>query len=104
MLVLDNVNNIDEALKLKGNKVYINKEEYIFNGYLNEEIIGLEVYDGDEYKGKIVDIYTTGNIELLVINGKRRHMVPYRDEFIEKIDLDNKKIYIDYIKGLDNED
>lgn len=104
MLVLEGINTIEEALNLKGNKVYINKEDYVFDGYLNEEIIGLDVYDFDEYKGKVVDIYTAGNIELLVVSGKRRHMVPYRDEFIEKIDLENKKIYIDYIKGLDNED
>jgi ribosomal 30S subunit maturation factor RimM len=31
-------------------------------------------------------------------------MVPNLDEFIEKVDLNNKKIYIKYIKGLLNED
>lgn len=31
-------------------------------------------------------------------------MVPNIDKFIKEIDLENKKIYIEYIRGLDNED
>ena len=31
-------------------------------------------------------------------------MVPNIDVFINKVDLENKKIFINYIKGLDNED
>ena len=31
-------------------------------------------------------------------------MVPNIPEFIKKIDLENNKIYIEYIRGLDNED
>ena len=104
MITLEDINNIDDALELKGSNVYINRDDYEFNGYLDEELIGLDVYDEDEYKGKVVDIYSISTNDMLVIEGKRRHMVPYREEFIEKIDLKNNKIYVNYIKGLDNED
>ena len=85
-------------------KVYINKEEYTFNGYLNEDLIGLDVYDNNTLKGKVIDIYKTNNSELLVIEGNKKHMVPNIDVFINKVDLENNIIYINYIKGLDNED
>lgn len=104
MVILEDVNNIEDALELKGSKVYINKDEYKFSGYLDEELIGLDVYDEVEYKGKVVDIYPTSSNDMLVVEGKRRHMVPYREEFVEKVDLKNNKIFINYIKGLDNED
>lgn len=104
MITLDGVNNIEDALLIKGNNVYINKDEYKFNGYLDSEIIGLAVYDNDIYKGKVVDIYKTASNELLVIDGIKKHMVPYIDIFVKEIDIKNKKIYINYIKGLDNED
>ena len=104
MVILDGISDIDKALELKGNLVYINKEEYTFNGYLNEDLIGLDVYDNDTLKGKVTDIYKTNNSELLVIEGNKKHMVPNIDVFINKVDLENKKIFINYIKGLDNED
>ena len=104
MVTLSNINTIDDALELKGNNVYINKDSYTFNGYLDEELIGLDVYDKDIYKGKITDIYKTSTNDLLVIEGNKRHMIPNIDNFIEKVDLKNNKIYINYIKGLDNED
>jgi len=104
MVILSDINNIDDALEIKGNNVYINREEYEFDGYLDEEIIGLDVYDEDIHKGKVIDIYKTNHSDMLVIEGKKRHLIPYRDEFIDKIDIKNNKIYINYIKGLDNED
>ena len=104
MVTLSNIDTIDDALELKGTNVYINKENYTFSGYLDEELIGLDVYDKDIYKGKITDIYKTSTNDLLVIEGNKRHMIPNIDNFIEKVDLKNNKIYINYIKGLDNED
>lgn len=103
MVTLSNVNTIDDALELKGSNVYIDKNSYTFSGYLDEELIGLDVYDKDIYKGKITDIYKTSNSELFVIEGIKRHMVPNIENFIDKVDLKNNKIYINYIKGLDNE-
>ena len=104
MVTLEGINNIDDALNLKGNNIYIDKNEYTLNGYLDEDLIGLDVYDNDIYKGRIIDIYKTSTNDLLVIEGNKRHMVPNVDTFIEKVDLENNRIYINYIKGLDNED
>ena len=104
MITLMEISDIDSALKLKGYNVYINKDEYKFNGYLDEDLIGLDVYDNDTYKGKITHIYKTNTNDLLVIDGNKRHMIPNINEFVNKVDLENNKIYINYIKGLDNED
>ena len=104
MIILDGIDNIDRALELKGCNIYINKDDYKFSGYLDEDLIGLDVYDNDIYKGKVIDVYKTNTNDLLVIEGNKRHMVPNTHTFVNKVDLDNKKIYINYIKGLDNED
>ena len=104
MITLQNVNNIEAAEVLKGLDIYIKREDYIFDGFLNEDIIGLNVYDDDKYKGKVIEILETSKNELFVIDGIKKHMVPNIPEFIKKVDLENKKIYIEYIRGLDNED
>ena len=104
MITLDSINTIEEAEELKGLNVYINRLDYKFEGYLNEDLIGLDVYDKEIFKGKIVDIVKTVTNDLLVIEGNKKHMVPNIPEFIKEVDLENKKIYIEYIRGLDNED
>ena len=104
MITLIDVKAIEQAEKFKGLNIYINREDYKFNGYLDEDLIGLEVYDKDNYKGKVIEILKANTNDLLVIDGIKRHMVPNIDEFVKKVDLDNNKIYIEYIRGLDNED
>lgn len=104
MLVIEGVNTIDDALNLKGLNVYINRDDYKFNGYLDEDLIGLSVYDNDIYKGKIIEILKTKNNDILVIDGVKKHMVPNIDVFVKSVDLENNRIEINYIKGLDDED
>lgn len=103
MITLEGINNIDDALSLKGLDVYIDKNDYDL-GILNKELIGLDVYDKSKYKGKIIDILKTNTNDILVIDGVKRHMVPNIPQFIKNIDLENNKIEILYIKGLDHED
>jgi len=104
MVTLKDINSIEEANNLKGLNVYIDKNDYIFDGYLDEDLIGLSVYDKVTLKGKVVEILKTDLYELLVIEGNKRHMVPNIKEFIKNIDIENKRIEIEYIEGLDNED
>lgn len=104
MITLDSINTIEQAEEFKNLNIYINRDDYKFDGYLNEDLIGLEVYDNEIYKGKVVDIVKTVANDLLVIEGNKKHMVPNIPEFIKEVDLENNKIYIEYIRGLDNED
>lgn len=104
MITLVGINSIDDVIPLKGSNVYINKEDYKFSGILNEDLIGIDVYDNNIYKGKVVEILEGIKYDLLVIDGVKRHMVPNIDEFIKNIDIKNKRIDINYIKGLDDED
>ncbi len=57
------------------------------------------------YIGKLTNIINNGAHEILVIdkNGVN-NLVPFVDEFINKIDINNKKIYINEIEELINED
>lgn len=104
MVTLDGIDNIEEAENIKGLDIYINRDDYKFSGVLNEDILGLDVYDNNIYKGKVIDIIKSNIYDILVIDGVKRHMVPNIDKFIKNIDLDNNRIDIEYIRGLDNED
>ena len=101
MITLVGYNNINEVLKYKGKYVYINKEDIILDkdNYLDEELIGLSVIFNNEVKGVITNIERYDKVVLFVIdNGKC--LVPYNNNLIDKIDINNKKIYIKNISGL----
>ena len=102
MITLQGYSNINEVLKYKGKYVYVNKEDIkLDNNFLDEDLINLNIYVNNEYKGIVKDIERYEKVVLLVIrNDDKEFLVPY--ELIDKIDMYNKKIYIKNIEGLFN--
>lgn len=103
MVTFDGINDINDVLIYKSEYVYVEKESINIDGYFDEDIIGLDVYVNDTYKGKVTEIMKNRAHEILVIDN-HKYLVPYVDEFIKNIDTDNKKIEIIEMKGLFDED
>lgn len=104
MVTFNNLNNINDVLIYKGEDVFIKKEELNIDDYFDEDLIGLEVYSKDKYIGNVKSVLKgVKNDNLVVTNEKVRHLIPNIKEFIEKVDLENKRIYIKEIEGLLNE-
>ena len=102
MITFDGINNINDVLKYKGEDVYVLKDD-IGSTITDEDFIGLDVYT-DKYIGKITSILKGYNDILVIENEEKKYMVPKLDNFIKNIDFDNKKIIIENIKGLIDED
>lgn len=104
MVTLDGINDINDVLKYKGQKVYINRDEYNFDGILYEDTIGMDVISNNKILGKVTNVLKSSAHPILVvqINGKDSY-IPYIDEFILNVDLDNKKIEVNLIEGLIDE-
>ena len=101
MVTFENYNDINDVLKFKGEKVYIDKEDYTFKGPLNEDLYGKKVYNEGKYIGTLTNIINNNGKEILVIKGKKEYLVPYVDEFVKNIGDDIK---LDLIKGFIDED
>lgn len=103
MIALKGYSNINEVLKYKMQYAYIDRDDLKLaeNEYLDEDLINLSVWVEDKYKGivKRIDKNKFQDI-IVVINDKKQYLIPYVDEFVEKIDLKDKKIFIKNIKGL----
>ncbi len=105
MVTLEGINTIEEVIIYKGDKVYINREDYDLPGPVDEDLIGLDVYNEGNKIGIVDGILKSNAHDILVImNNKQKSYVPYVDEFILNIDLENKRIDIKVIEGLLNED
>ena len=102
MITLKGYININEVLKYKGKNVYVDSDDIKLDKdkYLDEEIIGLNVIYENNNKGVVTDIERYDKTSLLVIKGEREYLIPYNDNMIDKIDINDKKIYIKNIKGL----
>lgn len=99
MVTFENINNINDVLKYKGKKVYIDRNEYIFPSILNEDLIGLSVYGNGKLIGTLEAIENNNVHDVLIIkNEEKKIMVPYVEEFIKEITKD--KIEINIIEGL----
>lgn len=102
MITLDGYENINDILKYKGKKVYVTRDSLNLDefDYLREDLIGLNIYEGEELLGKVENIvYNNSNILLHVVATKNFY-IPLNKEFIKKVDLKNKKIEVENAKGL----
>ncbi len=103
MVTLEGLQDINDVLGYKGEKVYINRNEFTFPSFLKEDLIGLDVISNG-YQGKVTSILKSKAHDILVIEKEdKKHLVPYVDELIENIDFERKKIEIKDMKGLFDE-
>ena len=99
MVTFDGFNDINEVEYLKGLNVYINEDDLDLEGNIySGKLINFKVImDGIEI-GTITEIIDTPANEVIRVGSDI--LIPYVDEFIEKIDIENKCIYVKSVGGL----
>lgn len=103
MITMDGYNDINQVLKYKGEYIFVNKEDIILNEneYLDEDIIGLNVYVDDKLLGVVKRIEKHSVNEILVVkNDEKNYLVPYNFDIILNIDLKKKEMIVKNIVGL----
>ena len=102
MITMDRYNDINEVLKYKGDYVFINREDIKLEGneYLDEDIIGLNVYSLDKELGVVRKIENHNGNEILFVHGEKDVLIPYNFDIIESVDLEKKEMHVKNIIGL----
>ncbi len=103
MITMKNYNDINQILKYKGEYLFVNKEDIKLekNEYLDEDIIGLNVYTDNKYLGTVKKIEDhNSNIILLVKNDSKTYLIPYNFDIITNINLETKEMHVNNIPGL----
>lgn len=105
MVTFDGLDNIDDVIVYKNSSVYFDRDELKIDGYLDDDLIGFEVYQNDKNVGTITALKQSKLYTLLVINNNgKEYLVPNTANFVINVDLENKRIYIIEMWGLVNED
>ena len=102
MLTFKGINDINDVLKYKAKKVYINKEDLALkdNEYLLEDLIGMSILCDNEHLGVVSDIFDTKAGKLLYITFAKNYYIPYNNEYIKEIDVKKREIKTENVKGL----
>lgn len=101
MVCFEGLNNINEVLFMKGQKVYKNEQELSITKetILDSQLMTFQVLTTTGKKGMIKAIETTGinyKILRLIIDGEET-LVPYHLDFIESMDVEKQQIIVKLI-------
>ncbi len=105
------VDTIEDAEKLRGKIVYINRDDIALEDGVNfvQDLIGLEVIDADNNSvyGKISDVLRTGANDVYEItdSNNKKYLAPVIDEVIKEVNIEGEYVKICPMKGIfDDED
>ena len=100
------IDSLNEILDFKGCLVFVKEESIRENldedEFLIDELVGLNVYDGEERVGSVVGVSNNGASDLLSIktNSKNVCLVPFVKAIVLSVDIKSKRIQINNIEGL----
>ena len=105
LVTIEGIEDMNAAERMKNVYLFAKREDFppLPKGeYYLIDLIGLtaETVDG-EYIGEVADILEKAAQNLIVVkNGDKEILIPKCDAFVDRVDLEAKKIYITPIEGL----
>jgi len=100
------INSLNEILPYKGLVVFIDEStarEFLEKDeFLIDELVGMNVYDGDKRVGSVVGVSNNGASDLLSVktNSKNICLVPFVKAIVTSVDIKTKRIQINNLEGL----
>ena len=100
------IDTLNDILEYKNKLIFV--EEQTARNYLEEdeylidELVGLDVYDGDKRVGSVVGVSNNGASDLLSVKtaGKKVSLIPFVKAIVLSVDISNRRIQINNIEGL----
>lgn len=101
MISIDNLENINDVLIYVGKNVYVSRDSLKLkeNEFLLSDLIGLNVVFNDTVYGIVAD-YSNDMNPLIKIEYNKNYYIPINERYIKKVDIENKKIFVENIEGL----
>ena len=100
------IDTLNEIVQYKGSIIFVKentaREHLEEDEFLIDELVGLNVYDGESRVGAVVGVSNNGASDLLSIktNSKNVCLVPFVKAIVTSVDIKAKRIQINNIEGL----
>lgn len=105
ILEIKEIEDMNQAEMFKGKYLFIEMKDarplpeghfYIF------QLIGLQVYEGNKYLGKIRDVMQTGSNDVYIVKrekGQKDLLIPALKQVVKKIDLETQIMQVELLEG-----
>ncbi len=100
------INSLNEIIAYKGSVVFVDEttaREFLEEDeFLIDELVGMNVYDGEKRVGSVVGVSNNGASDLLSVktNSKNICLVPFVKAIVTSVDIKTKRIQINNLEGL----
>ena len=100
------IDSLNDILNYKGAVVFVDESaarEFLEEDeFLIDELVGMNVYDGDKRVGSVVGVSNNGASDLLSVKTMSKNicLVPFVKAIVTSVDMKTKKIQINNIEGL----
>ncbi len=101
------INSIEDAEKLKNSYIKIlrkDEKKLPEDTYYIVDLIGIEVFlENNTYIGTIIDVFQTGSNDVYIIKREEKSdlLIPAIKDVVKKVDIENKKMIVNLIEGLE---
>ena len=100
------IDTLNDILEYKGQLIFVTED--IIRTFLDkdefliDELVGLDVYDGDTKVGAIVGVSNNGASDLLSVKNlnKKICLVPFVKAIVLSVDIKNHRVQINNLEGL----
>jgi 16S rRNA processing protein RimM len=103
LMKLEGVDTVEAAQALREAVLWIDRSDIELpeGRFFVQDLIGLAVYDGEEYIGSLTDVLTMPAHDVYhVRGGDGEHMIPAVPEFVREIDLPGGIMRVKLIEGM----
>ena len=100
------IDSLNDIILYKGKIIFIEEStarEYLEEDeFLIDELVGLDVFDGDKRVGSVVGVSNNGASDILSVKTltKNISLVPFVKAIVLDVDMKNRRIQINNIEGL----
>lgn len=100
------IDSLNDILEYKNKIIFVKEEtarEHLEEDeFLIDELVGLDVYDGDKKVGAVVGVSNNGASDLLSVKtlNKNISLVPFVKALVLSVDIKGRRIQINNIEGL----
>ena len=102
----EGINTLNDILEYKNKIIFVKEEtarEHLEEDeFLIDELVGLDVFDGDKKVGAVVGVSNNGASDLLSVKtlSKNISLVPFVKAIVLSVDIKERRIQINNIEGL----
>lgn len=100
LLKLQGIDTMEAAQALRGKVIKVYREDAPKDLIFAAELMGVQVYNGEENIGEIEDVLDYPGNKVYVVKGQYEYMIPAVKQFVESIDLDENRMQVTIIEGM----